>query len=82
MPDRSRKPKRPRDINQLAKSVVDIATKTTEDKDPYEGKNPAAVELGRLGGKKGGLARAAALSPKERSDIAKRAAKARWKKNR
>jgi len=42
-------------------------------------KNPAAVALGRLGGKKGGVARAAALSKKERSEIAKKAASARWK---
>ena len=43
-------------------------------------KNPAAVALGRLGGKKGGLARAAKLSDKRRSEIAKKAAQARWKK--
>jgi hypothetical protein len=42
-------------------------------------KNPAAVALGRLGGLKGGKARAASLTKKERSDIAKKAAKARWK---
>ena len=46
--------------------------------DPYEGKNPAAVELGRLGGKKGGRARAEKMSQKERSAIARRAAQARW----
>jgi hypothetical protein len=45
-----------------------------------DGKNPAAVALGRLGGKKGGPARAAKLSKKERSEIAKKAAQARWKK--
>jgi hypothetical protein len=44
----------------------------------YE-KNPAAVSLGRLGGLKGGKARAAKLSPKRRSEIAKKAARARWK---
>jgi len=42
-------------------------------------KNPAAVELGRLGGLKGGKARAAKLSPRKRRDIARKAAKARWK---
>ena len=47
---------------------------------PYKGKNPAAVALGKLGGAKGGAARAAALSPKRRSAIAKVAASARWKK--
>ncbi len=45
------------------------------------GKNPAAVALGLLGGKKGGLARAAKLSKKRRSEIAKKAAAARWKKD-
>jgi hypothetical protein len=43
------------------------------------GKNPAAVALGKLGGAKGGAARAAALSPKKRSMIARKAAQARWK---
>ena len=47
---------------------------------PDEGKNPAAVALGKLGGEKGGKARASALSPKRRSEIAKKAAAARWKK--
>lgn len=46
--------------------------------DPYEGKNPAAVELGRLGGKKGGRARADKMTDAERSAVAKRAAEARW----
>jgi len=65
----------------MAAAIVAQAT-DPEDKgtDPYEGKNPAAVELGRLGGKKGGKARAKALSAEERSAIAKRAAAARWKK--
>lgn len=74
----AKKPKRPRDTNQLAKSIVDIATGEIEEKDPYEGKNPAAVELGRLGGKKGGKARAESLTAKERKEIAAKAAKARW----
>jgi hypothetical protein len=75
------KSKRPTDINQRAKSIVDIAT--GESKDPLlnsEGKNSAAVALGRLGGKKGGKARAESLSAKRRSEIAKAAAKARWNK--
>jgi hypothetical protein len=46
--------------------------------DPSAGKNPAAVALGKLGGKKGGAARAAALSPAKRKAIAKKAARARW----
>ena len=49
---------------------------------PADGKNPAAVALGRLGGKKGGPARAAKLTKKQRSEIAKRAARARWAKPR
>lgn len=83
MPKRSSKPKRSADTNQLAKSIVDIATDETPadevDVTPEdEGKNPAAVALGRLGGLKGGAARAKALSKKKRAEIAKRAAKARW----
>ena len=79
MADRSSKPKRPRDPNVRAKLIVDIATGEVEDKNPDEGKNPHAVALGRLGGKKGGKARAAKLSPKQRSEIARKAAKTRWK---
>ena len=82
MPDRSRK--RPRDPSQLAKAIVDIATGQVEhiDATPESGKNPAAVALGRLGGLKGGAARAATLSKKRRAEIARRAAKARWKNDR
>jgi hypothetical protein len=47
-----------------------------------EEKNPAAVELGRLGGRKGGKARAEKLSPERRKEIAKKAAEARWAKKR
>lgn len=77
MPTRSSK-KRPRDINERAKLIVDIATGEVEDKPIDEGKNPAAVALGRLGGQKGGKARAAKLTPKERSEIARNAARKRW----
>jgi hypothetical protein len=79
MPDRSRK--RPRDPNQLAKAIVDIATGQVEDSDTAldSGKNPAAVALGRLGGLKGGKARAATLTKTRRAEIARRAATARWK---
>ena len=73
MPKRSRKPA---DLNRLAASIVEEAT--NPDHDPYKGKNPAAVDLGRLGGKKGGKARAAKLSAEERSEIAKKAAAGRW----
>jgi hypothetical protein len=78
MPNRSSKPKRPRDTNQLAKHVVDLATGETDEPKPDEGKDPAAVALGRKGGLKGGKARAESLSAKRRSAIAKKAAKARW----
>jgi hypothetical protein len=79
MPDRSRK--RPRDPNQLGKLIVDIATGETGDTPPQEvDKNPAAVELGRKGGLKGGKARAAAMTADERSEAARRAARARWKR--
>ena len=81
MPTRSSKPKRPRDPNQLAKMVVDLATGEVADKDPDEGKNPHAVALGRLGGQKGGKARAKRLSGRKRKEIARRAARARWSKN-
>jgi hypothetical protein len=81
MPDRSRKP-RPRDPNQRAKFVIDIATGAIEDKaDPKPGdasKDPAAVSLGRRGGLKGGKARAAAMTPERRAEIARKAATKRW----
>lgn len=72
---------KPRDTNQLAKALVDQAVDPEDlGDDPYEGKNPHAVELGRMGGKKGGKARAEKLTAKERSEIAKKAARARWGK--
>lgn len=76
-------PKRPRDLSQWAKRMVDVATGETEDREPTpeeQGKNPAAVALGRKGGLKGGKARAAKMTAKQRSDIAQKAAKARWSK--
>ncbi len=80
MPKRSSKSP-PDDENVAAKSVVDQVIATTEDDPPKPEKNPAAVTLGRLGGKKGGPARAAKLTPEERREIAQKAAKARWEKN-
>ncbi len=71
-------PKRPRDVNELARRLVGEATGDAPKFDPDAGKNPAAVELGRKGGLKGGKARAAKLSAEERSAAAKRAAQARW----
>lgn len=76
MPKRSRKPA---DLNRLASSIVDQATSDEPVADPDEGKDPAAVALGRKGGKKGGKARAARMTPEERSQAARRAAQARWK---
>ena len=69
------------DINLIAKSIVDDTTnEELLNKATKEGKNPAAVLLGRLGGLKGGKARAASLSAEKRSEIAKKAAKTRWRK--
>lgn len=79
MPKRS-SIKRPRDTNQLAKLIVDMATgDAPADSTGDDGKNPAAVALGRLGGLKGGKARAKSLSKAKRAEIARRAARARWK---
>ena len=72
------RPKRPRDPNQLAKLIVDLSTGETQDRDPGAGKNPAAVALGKLGGVKGGKARAKKLPARRRKAIAKAAAAARW----
>ena len=69
MPKRSSKPSNPEDVNEVAFRVLREATGE---------KNPAAVALGRLGCKKGGPARAAKLSPKKRSEIARKAAMKRW----
>lgn len=102
MPDRSRK-KRPRDLNLLARSIVDEATgeespegNTPESKDPSinnwdneggailpvdSGKDPVEnpkAKSGRLGGLKGGKARAEKLTPEQRREIAEKAARARW----
>jgi hypothetical protein len=64
----------PKDTNQLAKFVVDLATAQEKVK------NPAAVAMGKLGGPKGGKARAAALSPERRKEIAQKAIATRWAK--
>jgi hypothetical protein len=70
----------PKDINQIAFDVVQKAIGAKPKVEPPDPtKNPAAVSLGRLGGLKGGAARAKALSPTKRRAIAKKAAEARWK---
>ena len=68
--------KRPADVNARAVMIAKIATGEVEDKVTDDGKNAAAVALGRMGGK----ARAAGMTAKKRSEIAKKAAKSRWGK--
>jgi hypothetical protein len=95
MPTRSSKPKQPatkkrsgtakdHDFATIARNVVEQAIGEKLDGSPLpgkdEGKNPAAVALGKLGGAKGGKARAEALSPAKRKSIAQKAASARWGK--
>lgn len=70
-------PKRPRDLNEWAKHLVDLTTGTVQE--PEKPKESAAAELGRRGGLKGGKARASRMTAKERSAAARRAAEARWK---
>ncbi|MEX2375770.1 MAG: histone H1 [Dehalococcoidia bacterium] len=81
-----KKPHRPRDPNQLAKMIVDLATGEAEEpREPTpdeQGKDPHAVALGKRGGKRGGVARAESLTPEQRSQIARKAAQARWKSDR
>lgn len=68
------------DLNQLAKRIVDEAAGEEPITPAPPEKNKAAQELGRLGGIKGGAARAKSLTPEQRSDIAKKAAAKRWAK--
>jgi hypothetical protein len=88
MPKRSSKRKKP-DLNELAASIVEQSTsdsRPSENSNHFtetmqaQGKNPAAVALGRLGGLKGGKARAEKLSKSRRQQIAREAAKKRWSK--
>ena len=79
MPDRTRK--RPTDVNELAKSIVDEATTDAASEEPTRDEiSLAAATLGRRGGLKGGKARAKKLSAKRRSEIARKAAQTRWAK--
>lgn len=84
MPERSSKNGRPRGLNQLAASIVEEATSgesksdVPEEAAPELDKNPHAAALGRLGGRKGGPARAIKLTAARRSEIARKAAEARW----
>lgn len=70
----------PEDINETAFRVFQEAIGETPKVDPDEGKDPAAVALGRKGGQKGGKARAAKMTPEERSEAARKAVRARWAK--
>jgi hypothetical protein len=86
MRDRSNKA-RPRDPNELAYRIMMESTGQLPKTEPGRAekpvdptKNPHAVALGRLGGLVGGMARAAKLGPKKRSQIAAKAARARWDK--
>lgn len=82
MPKRSSK--RQKDTQELARKVLDTVVPNAEKPNHAEGdpeKNPAAVALGRLGGLKGGKARAEKLTAEQRSEIAKNAARQRWKKS-
>ena len=77
-------PKRPRDLNQWAKHMVDLATGHAAEREltsQEQQKDPAAVTRGHLGGKKGGRARAKALSPSRRREIAQKAAAKRWNRD-
>jgi len=80
MPKRSSK-KKSRDVNVLASQIVVEATGEATPKPEDSTKNPAAVALGRLGGLKGGKARANKLTPGQRKEIARKAAQARWGKS-
>jgi hypothetical protein len=89
LPKRSSKKSKPTDISQLARAIVEEATGESlahhalskePTKEPPRKKNPAAVALGKLGGKKGGLARRDKLSAERRKEIAEQAARARWAK--
>ena len=71
--------KRSRDVNALARQLVDEAMGEQSKFDPDAGKDPAAVALGRKGGLKGGKARAERMTPEERSESARKAAQARWR---
>jgi hypothetical protein len=78
MPEK--RPKRPRDLNQWAKAMVDLATGHASENDPEAGKDPSAVKRGRLGGLKGGKARADKMTAAERKASALKAVRNRWKR--
>ncbi len=67
----AKKPKRPRDLNQWAKHIVDLATGRAQEPEPYEGKDTAAVSLGHRGGLKVGKARPESMTPDQWAEIAR-----------
>jgi hypothetical protein len=73
-----KRPRRPRDPNELAHAVFLEAIGEAPPLKPEKEKNPAAVALGKLGGARGGEARAKRMTPQQRSDAARKAAMARW----
>ncbi len=77
MPERSRRKRNSKDVNAIVARIVEQTTGLDAPR-TTDGKNTYAVALGRLGGLKGGKARAEKLTPERRSEIAKRAAQARW----
>jgi len=77
----SKRPKRPRDLSQLAKALFDESVGEAPPAEP-DTRNPHALALGAKGWSKGGKTRAAKLTPEQRSEIARRAAAARWKDDR
>jgi len=77
MPERSSK-RRPHDANQLAAAIVQESTNEEPARTDAPEKNRAAVALGRLGGRKGGKARAEKLTPEQRKEIAQKVARTRW----
>jgi len=83
MGDMQKRSRMPRDVNQLAATVVKLSTGQPVEPEPEKpAKDPAAVALGRKGGLKGGKARWAGVPEKKRREIARKAAKARWKDHR
>jgi hypothetical protein len=80
MLNRSRKKPREKDTQQLARHILDTVVPDAEPPANEKVKDPAAVALGRKGGLKGGKARAAKMTPEERAESARKAAKARWRK--
>jgi hypothetical protein len=76
-----KKSPKPRDLAQMARAIVEQSVNDEPVPDPDAGKDPHAVAIGREGGKKGGKARSESLTAEQRSEIARKAAAARWAKS-